>query len=207
MTRRVLHLALGLALGLPLALGGGCRSATSHYYTLVAATDAAPAVATNELQLDVLAVDVPPDVDRAEMVVRQGPGELTPVETRSWIAPLSRELRRAFSDELSRDLGARDISGVTPADGVPTYRIKLVVQRFESVLGKRAVIDAISTVRDASGKSPALVCSHHASEPARAGYDGIAEAHQRALASIAKQIAASVRSFREGPASCGPTAP
>jgi uncharacterized protein len=171
-----------------------CRSAGSHYYTLVAASETEPAPATNELQLDVLPVDVPPGVDRAEIVVREGPGEVTPVDTRSWIAPLSLEIRRAFSDQLGRALGARDIADVTPAAGIPTYRIKLAVQRFESLLGKRALIDAVSTIREAGGAAPPLVCSHHASEPARAGYAGLAEAHQRALASIAKQVAASVRS-------------
>ncbi len=187
---------------LVLVVAISCRSASGRYYTLVAAPDSEPAVATNELQLDVLPVDVPPQVDRAEIVVREGPGQLTPVDTRSWIAPLPLEIRRAFSDELSRNLGARDITGVTAADGLPTYRIKLVVQRFESLLGKRAVIDAISTVREMTGTSPALVCSHHASEPARSGYDGLAEAHQRALAQIAKQVAASVRSFHGGAAAC-----
>lgn len=186
---------------LVLALAGGCRSASTHYYTLVAAPDTEQAAAPNEIQIDVLPVDVPPEVDRAEIVVREGPGELTPVDTRSWIAPLPLEIRRAFSDQLSHDLGARDISGVT-AEGLPTYRIKLVVQRFESALGKRAVIDAISTVREITGTAPARVCSHHASEPARAGYDGLAEAHQRALAQIAKQVAASVRSFQGAAAGC-----
>ncbi|MBA3396524.1 MAG: membrane integrity-associated transporter subunit PqiC [Deltaproteobacteria bacterium] len=180
----------------------GCRSAGNHYYTLVAAPDAEPAAATHELQVDVLPVDVPPEVDRAEIVVREGPGKLTPVDTRSWIAPLSLEIRRAFSDELSRILGARDIAGVTPAAGLPTYRIKLVVQRFESMLGKRAVIDAISTVHELTGARPTLVCSHHASESARPGYDGLAEAHQRALVQIAKQVAASVRSFAGETAAC-----
>ncbi len=179
----------------------GCRSSGGRYYTLIAAPDAEPPVATNELQLDILPVDVPPEVDRAEIVVREGPGELTPVDTRSWIAPLPLEIRRAFSDELTRTLGARDIAGLT-AEGLPTYRIKLVVQRFESVLGKRAVIAAISTVREMAGESPTLVCSHHASEPARKGYDGLAEAHQRALAKIAKQVAASVRSVQGGAAAC-----
>jgi uncharacterized lipoprotein YmbA len=179
----------------------GCRSSGSRYYTLVAAPDAKQAVATNDFQLDVLPVDVPPEVDRAEIVVREGPGELTPVDTRSWIAPLSLEIRRAFSDELTRNLGARDIAGLT-AVGLPTYRIKLVVQRFESVLGKRAVIAAISTVHELTGDSPTLVCSHHASEPAGKGYDGLAVAHQRALAQIAKQVAASVRSAHGGAAAC-----
>src|ERR1700759_271744 len=98
-----------------------CRSASSQYYTLVAPGDEAPAPMSNELQVDVLPVDVPPDVDRAEIVVREGPGEVTPVDTRAWIAPLSQELRRAFSDDLSRALGARDIAGLTPTAGVPTY--------------------------------------------------------------------------------------
>jgi len=188
-----------LALVLVVALG--CRSSGSRYYTLVSAPDAEHTTAAHEIQIDVLPVDVPPEVDRAEMVVREGPGELTPVDTRSWIAPLPLEIRRAFSDELTRNLGARDISGVT-ADGLPTYRIKLVVQRFESALGKRAVIDAISTVHEMTGAAPTLVCSHHATEPAGKGYDGLAVAHQRALASIAKQVAASVRSFRDGAAAC-----
>ena len=191
-----------MRLVLVLVLAVGCRSAGSRYYTLVGSPEAEQAAATNELQLDVLPVDVPPEVDRAEIVVREGPGELTPVDTRSWIAPLPLEIRRAFADELGHQLGARDISGVTAVDGLPTYRIKLVVQRFESVLGKRAVIDAISTVHEMTGNSPTLVCSHHASEPARPGYDGLAEAHQRALAHIATQVAASVRSFHGGTAAC-----
>ncbi|MBA3502276.1 MAG: PqiC family protein [Myxococcota bacterium] len=191
-----------LVLAVVVVVLASCRSAGSRYYTLVSAPDTKPAAATHSLQFDVLPVSVPPEVDRAEIVVREGPGELTPVSTRSWIAPLSLEIRRAFSDELTRNLGARDIAGVTPAAGLPTYRIKLVVQRFESVLGKRAVIDAISTVHEMSGASPTLVCSHHASQPAGRGYDGLAVAHQRALAQIAKQVATAVRSFQGEAAVC-----
>jgi uncharacterized lipoprotein YmbA len=180
----------------------GCRSASSHYYTLVAPADDAPAPVSNELQVDVLPVDVPPDVDRAEIVVREGPGEVTPVDTRAWIAPLSQELRRAFSNDLTRALGARDIAGLTPTAGVPTYRVKLAVQRFESVLADHALIEAVSTVREASGGAPALVCSHRAREAAKAGYPGIAEAHQQALLEIAKQIADEVRAAASGHPAC-----
>ena len=180
----------------------GCRSASTHYYTLLAPGGDAPAPASNELQLDVLPVDVPPDVDRAEIVVREGPGEVTPVDTRAWIAPLPHELRRAFSDDLARVLGARDISGLTPTAGVPTYRVKLAVQRFESVLGDHALIEAVSTVREATGSTPALVCSHRAREAAHAGYDGIAEAHQKALVAIATQIAGEIRAAAGGHPAC-----
>ena len=182
---------------------GGCRSAATSYYTLVApGAESAPAL-TNELQLDVLPVDVPADVDRAEIVVRQHAGQVTPVETRSWIAPLGAELRRAFSNDLSAQLGARDIAGLSAADGVPTYRVKLGVQRFESVLGEHALIEAVSTVRESGGSAPPLVCSHRARETAASGYEGIAEAHQKAIAAIAKQVADEVRSVRAGHPACG----
>lgn len=179
-----------------------CRSDSARYYTLVASPADSPAPATNEIQLDVLPVDVPADVDRAEIVVRDSDGEVTPVDTRAWIAPLAREIRHAFSDDLTRNLGARDIADVTPADGVPIIRIKLAVQRFESLLNKKAVIEAISTVRDSATDKPALVCSHRASEDAKSGYNGLAEAHQRALATIAKQVADGVKSLRAGNPVC-----
>jgi uncharacterized lipoprotein YmbA len=185
-----------------LALLVGCRSAASSYYTLVAPSADAPPALTNELQLEVLPVDVPADVDRAEIVVRQHAGEVTPVETRSWIAPLNAELRRAFSNDLAAQLGARDIAGLSAAEGLPTYRVKLGVQRFESVLGEHALIEAVSTVREAGGSVPPLVCSHRAQEAAASGYEGIAEAHQKAIAAIAKQVADEIRSVRAGHPAC-----
>jgi hypothetical protein len=175
-----------------------CRSAPSKYYTLVAPPgDAAPAIGS-ALQLDVLPVDVPPDVDRTQMVVRLGTGQVAPVDTRSWIAPLALEIRRALADDLIRTLGARDIAGLTPAPGMPVYRVKLNVQRFESSLGDRALIDAVWSVRDAGGTAAPLTCATRASEPAPGEYAGLAEAHQKALAKIAAAIATGIRTLAAG---------
>lgn len=195
MTSVVLALALA-------SLAVACRSANSEYYTLVSPPrEPAPAV-SEAFQLDVLPVDVPPAVDRPEIVVREGRGKLTPVDTRSWISPLARELRHALSDDLSHALGVRDVAGATPVAGIPTYRVKLVVQRFDSSLGARASIEAISTIRNAGGQAAPLVCSHRASEGAGPGYEQLAEAHQRAVAAIAAQIAAAIRSLEAGTAAC-----
>jgi len=191
-----------LALTLLLVAGGGCRSASSEYYTLVSPPGERTAPVTEAFQLDVLPIDVPPEVDRPEIVVREGRGKLTPVETRSWISPLARELRHAFSDDLSHALGARDVAGASPVAGIPTYRIKVVVQRFDSSLGARASIEAISTIRDATSQAPAVVCSHRASEGAGQGYEQLAEAHQRAVAAIAAQIAATIRGLQAGTVAC-----
>jgi len=179
-----------------------CRSANSEYYTLIPPPAERTGPVTEAFQLEVLPVDVPPEVDRAEIVVREGPGKLTPVETRSWISPLARELRHALSDDLTHALGVRDVAGATAVAGIPTYRIKVVVQRFDSSLGTRASIEAISTIRDANGPAPAVVCSHRASERPGAGYEQLAEAHQRAVAAIAAQIAATIRGLQAGTAGC-----
>ena len=179
-----------------------CRSDAPSYYTLVPPSAASAAPVSTELQLDVLPVDVPPDVDRPEFVVRQGMGQVTPVDTRVWIAPLPYELRHALSADLTRELGARDIAGLSPTDGLPTYRIKLAVQRFESVLNDHALIEAVSTVREAGGAAPPLTCSHRAQVAAQTGYAALAVAHQQALATIAKQLAGEVRGLRGGHPAC-----
>ncbi len=187
-------------------LVAACRSAPSAYYTLIAPpSDAAPAPST-EWQLDVLPVDVPPEVDRAQMVVRLGTGEVAPVDTRSWIAPLPLEIRRALADDLEHALGARDIAGLTPTAGVPTIRVKLAVQRFESALGQRALIDAVWSVRETGGTAPALTCSSRASEAAPGDYAALAEAHQRALAKVAADIAAGVHAIQAGSGASCPAA-
>lgn len=181
----------------------GCRSANTEYYTLLSPPRERSAVATEAFQLDILPIDVPPEVDRDEIVVREGPGKLTPVQTRSWVSPLARELRHALSDDLTHALGARDVAGATPMAGIPTYRIKVVVQRFDSSLETRASIEAISTIRDANAGAPALVCSHRASEAGGGpGYERLVEAHQRAVAAIAAQIATAIRGLQAGSATC-----
>ncbi len=182
----------------------GCRSAPGHFYTLVPpATAGAPPTA--EFQIEILPVDIPADVDRTQLVVRRGRGEVAPQDSRSWIAPLSLELRRAFSDDVGHALGARDVADVTATDGIPTYRIKLAVSRFESILDDHALIDAVWTVREVKGTP--LTCSVRASEHAAAGYDGLVEAHQRALARIAAEVAAGVRALRDGKPACPQLAP
>jgi hypothetical protein len=166
-----------------------CRSDASHYYTLSAPGAAASASA--ELQIDVLPVSVPADVDRSQIVLTTGAGEVTPTDSHTWIAPLANEVQHALSEDLSRALGAHDVEGLTAAANLPTWRIKLVVRRFESVLHEHATIEAMWTVRTSDGAP--LTCASQATEPAAGDFAAIAVAHQKALAKIAAEIATAVR--------------
>ena len=174
-------------LGLALAACGS--TPVTHYYTLTAPAGAtAPSAAS--WQFELLPVDVPAQVDRAEMVVQQN-SELTPVETRQWAAPLGNELQNAFSVALARRTGAHDVYGLPHDASLPTWRVKISLQRFDSALGAYARIDAAWSLQR-SGETAATICSSTVSKPVAPGYEALAAGHQQAVDAIAAQIAQSL---------------
>ena len=178
----------------------GCGAAEApHYYTLM--PEAAPALTSSTaepLSIDVLPIEVPAQVDTALMVVREGGAEVVPVGSRRWVAPLHDEIRTALSSSVSAKLGARDVSG-TGAAGT-TYRIKVIVRRFDSSLGTSASLFAVWTVRETGAESPRTrTCETRVTEPAKGGFDALARAHQHAVAALASQITATIRAMREHP--------
>ena len=186
------------ALLLPLLLAA-CGSAPTQFYTLLPPAAAAPAAAS--FQIEVEPVDLPPQVATPDLVVRTGAGEMVPVDTRRWIAPLSDEIRAALSAALTQRLGAHDIYGLPNAaqqSGVATWRISLKVQRFDSALGAYARIDALWTLRRADDNTVAASCASSVSETVQPGYAALVEGHQRALSELAAQIAAGLATAQRG---------
>ncbi|HZR37838.1 MAG TPA: PqiC family protein [Nevskia sp.] len=185
-----------------------CAEAPTQFYTLLPPPAAAPpAAAAAPYQIDVQGVEVPPQVATQQMVVRTGAGELVPVDTRRWIAPLGDEIRDALSASLARRLGAHDVHGLSHAvlpegQGLPTWRIRLRVQRFESALGASARIDALWTLRRGDDAAAALTCASSVTESVGPGYEALAEGHQRAVAKLAARIAAALGGAQNGAARC-----
>lgn len=169
---------------------------TSYYSLMPEASSAAAAPSDNSYQIEVLPVEVPMQVDVAQMVVRTGKGELVPVDTRRWIAPLPNELRNALSWQLTRTLGVRDVAGLGRSAATPVYRISLRVQRFDSAPGAYARIDASWSIRSSDSDSSMPVCNSNASISVPPGYAELAQGHQQALAQIAAEIASTIRNAR-----------
>jgi len=179
-----------------LAAIAGCSSTPTVYYTLLAPAPAGAPPPAPAYRIEVLDVAVPAQVDRPEFVVRTGAGELAPVDSRQWIAPLSGEIRTALSNELTQRLGAHDVYGLPHDGALPTYRVRLSVQRFDSALGVNARIDAGWTLERAGEGSTVTAgpaCGSSVSETVAPGYAALAEGQQRALAEIAGRIASSIR--------------
>lgn len=178
----------------------GCASVPMHYYTLARPADqAAEPVAPAPYPFELLPVTVPAQVDVPQLVVREGGQGMALLDNQRWIAPLTDEIHSVLAADLARDLGAANFSGL-PGDGHPRLRVKLDVRRFESVPGSHALIDAAWSLRMVGGTNggDALACTSRISENVGSGYDALVAGHQRALAALAAQIAATARVVEAG---------
>jgi len=197
--RPIQRLLRAIAATLAAALGA-CASAPTHFYTLqqgaAPAANAAPASPAPFL-IDVLPVAVPAQVNQAEFLVRQSDQRVAVLDYERWAAPLASELRGAFAADLVADLGTRDVHGLPYPPATPVYRIVVDVRIFDSWPGRHARIQADWSVRGSS-EAAFITCTSTASEDVEASYDALVQGHQRAVARIAADIAATVRGMGTG---------
>jgi len=175
----------------------GCGgSVPSRFYTLdsTAHPDGTPAA---DYTVAVGPVSVPSAVDRPQFVVQEAPNRAAIDEFNRWAAPLDESIARVVAGDLAALLGTPRVVRAPPANFDPDFRVALSIQRFESVPGESALIDAVWTVRkSADGKTSSGRTV--ASEPVQGkGFDALAAAHSRALAKISGDIAAAIRAEAE----------
>ncbi|HLK12108.1 MAG TPA: PqiC family protein [Candidatus Binatia bacterium] len=181
-----------VAMGLVAAAATGCgRSAPSRFYTLdsTATSDDMPTAACAVV---VGPVSVPASVDRPEFVVQVGPNRVEPDEFNRWAAPLDDAIARAVAGDLAVLLGTPRVTTAPLANVEGAYRVVIDVQRFDSIPGKAAVVEAAWVVRAARGVTRSgRTVAHEA--VSGAGFDALAAAHSRALAKLSGDIAAAIR--------------
>jgi uncharacterized lipoprotein YmbA len=175
-------------------LFAGCGiSAQPNFYRLDAAAtpENAPAVHTAVM---VGPVSVPAAVDQPEFVVQVAPNRVEVEEFDRWAAPLEDSIARAVAGDLTVLLGTPSVTTAPLADFNAAYVVTINVQRFESVRGQEAVVDAVWAVRSVGGGN-----SHSgrtiAREPVQGeSFDALAAAHSKAIAKLSGDIAAAIRS-------------
>jgi len=193
---------LRFALAGLVSVGAGCTSAPVRYYTLTP-PPTLPASETT-LAIDVRVVHTPPQLNRAELMVRSGPTEVTLLENERWASPVNDEIKDAVRLELERRLGR--MTGWRPAFTKLTLDID--VQQLEAELGRYVVIEASwSATLSAAGQRPngsrVATCTFQADEKIHAGYAGIVEGYQREIAALADAIVAVLTSSAsDSDASC-----
>lgn len=193
MTARITQLISSAMLAVIVA---GCSSAPARFYALdstASADGAAPAHAS----VMVGPVTVPAAVDRPEFVVQVAPNRVDVDEFNRWVAPLNDAIARAVAGDLAAMLGTPDVASDTLANFNPDYRVTIDVQRFDSIQGQSAVLEAVWAVRKTVGgqsRSGRTV----AHEPVQGqSFEALAAAHSRALAKMSGDIAAAIRAEAE----------
>jgi uncharacterized protein len=175
------------------AAAAGCASSPSRFYTLnsTATGDSSP---TTNCAVVVGPVSIPALVDRPQFVVQVATNRVQVDEFNRWAEPLNDNIARVVARNLAALLGTPQVATAPLANFDPAYRVSIDIQRFESVRGKSALIEAVWVVqRTATGGA---TCSGRtvASEPVHEdSFDALAAAHSRALAKVSGDIAAVIR--------------
>ena len=176
-------------------LAAGCGTTPpSRFYTLsaVAASD----TTSSNLSIVVGPVSVPAEVDRPEIVVSMGANQVALDEFNRWASPLQNNIARVVAENLVAKLGTPHVTLSSQALGVDAaYRVAIDVQRFDSMPGEAATVDAVWSVRrmkDGKGESGRTSAREAVKET---GYDALAAGHSRALARLSEDIANAVRAL------------
>ena len=180
---------------LVLAMVTACASAPSQFYTLNSTTALTATVsAVSLLSVAVGPVAVPAAVDRPQIVLSVGANQLRLDEFNRWAAPLADNITEVLIINLMQELGtARVRAYAQTVLANPDFQVIVEVQRFHSVLGDAAEIDALWTVRPAAGGASKTGRSQVREPTSGAGFEPLVAAHSRALARVSGDIAAAIR--------------
>lgn len=171
-------MAFSLKIGLVTAclLLVACRSDPTQFHTLTPAQLSGTARGNGgEIQIEGLSV--PPQVDRPQIVIRQGNSGLAILETQWWAASLVDELRSALADQLANSNPQRKVS------------VRLDVQRFDSIPGQYGLIDVKWRLRNSGeGDSTLITCRSTLQTPSGPSIDDLVVAQQNNVKRLAALI-------------------
>ena len=179
--------------------GIGCTSAPVRYYTLTPAPDKTIPISATTPTVDVRVVHISPQLDRAELLLRAGPTEVTVLENERWASPVSDEIKDALRLALRRRL-----SRTTGLHGdFSKLGLDIDVQHLEAEFGRYALIEVswsatLSGGDQRSNGARAGTCAFEDYEEISTGYVGIVEGYQREIAALADGIAAVLSSSAGG---------
>jgi hypothetical protein len=194
----------GCALALAV-FAAGCTSveAPRFHSLLPSASEPARALEGGPLYIDLGPVGIPASVDQPQWVVRTADDSLRMLERERWVGPLRDELRGALAERLGRHWGAIDVRS-SPAPTSVGWRVRVDVQRFESVAGREVRVDSLWSATSLKNPSTAFTCRMSLHEPATGELPALTAAHRRAVTRLADHIGARLRAIDSGEAvGCG----
>jgi uncharacterized lipoprotein YmbA len=191
----ILRLACQLTLALVAAVLAGCVGSPApptRFYALQAASVADQREALPRYFVTVGPVSVPASVDRPQIVVTAGATEVRLLESARWAAPLRNSIAQVLAEEIERRLPqARVLTHDEHLGDSTSVRILVDIRAFDSFSGDSVRVDAVWRIR--SGKQQTSG-RRDVREPVMGReIADLVQAHVRALAVLADDIALAVR--------------
>jgi uncharacterized lipoprotein YmbA len=184
------------------ALVAACSAPKQErFHSLLASELPAPATPAGlqAVVVDMLPVGVPPLVDQPQWVVRASDDTLQVLEQERWAAPLREELRSALAEQLAARWAVVNLQTL-PQPATSVWRLRLDLQRFESVPGREARIDGTWSLLPPRNAA-ALVCHSTLRESVGdGGVPALAAAHRRLVARLADEIGQRLQALQRGEA-------
>jgi uncharacterized lipoprotein YmbA len=182
------------ALALAGALLGGCKSPPTNFYTLSPDASLASSGDSRPIVAVIGPVTIPDLIDRPQIVTKVGDNGVAVNEFDRWAQPLRGDIGRVIAANLGTLLNSQQISVFDATHDPPSvWHVRIDVMRFDSVPGRDVVVDVLWAVRP-PGKSRVVTGRSVAREAVSGpGFDPIVAAHDRALASVSRDIATAVQ--------------
>lgn len=179
---------------LALVLTACSRSPRVTFYTLEPVTRVETAAVTAVPAVSVGPVTLPEVVDRPQLVVRVAANRVEILESHRWAEPLKSEIPRLIAENLRSLLGSSRVSShLQHAGHEADYRVLVDIQRFESSPGEAVTVEAVWSLRRATGGTLKTGRSL-VREPVEAiGYDPLVAAYGRALLAVSRDLAVAIR--------------
>lgn len=175
------------------AILAGCGTSHPPRFYNLSATATAGTLPAAPVSVLVGPVTIPASVDQPQFVVRAAANRVEVDEFNRWASPLNDSIARVVARDLSIELGSSHVAVAPLANFKASYRVTIDIQRFESVRGEAAIIEAVWAVRNTgtgetkSGRSAVRESVQDDS------FAALAAAHSRALSRMSADIAAAIR--------------
>jgi uncharacterized protein len=182
-----------------LALVSACAACTSPRERLYVLEGSSPDRVEGDCRGTVVLgpVTIPEEVDRPQIVVREGTDQLVMSEQERWALPLKQAIPRTLAAQLDRRGSYRFVTTSSAAIGSASAHLSVDITRFEVSRTDGAVVDAHWVYRSAPDDADFAEGDVAARTPVTAaGYDGIVDALRRATDDLAQQIARQLPSSR-----------
>ena len=172
----------------------------AKFYTLAATTPSAASQASgmHAIVLGVGPVNLPPYLDRDQIVRRVDATRVELLEFERWAEPLDASTLRVLAMNLSRALGTeRVVMYPWPLNRTVDYAVAVAIEHFEPVVSGGAQLTARWTIRAGNSEQSALVRDSVITVPAQAATVAASvDAMNQALGTLAEEIAVAVRQVR-----------